>query len=80
MKELIKHLVNNHLDTIVEKSFLNCHVMGLHSIMLLESPEKTIRLFVSDGNSKLRKNTEENILKGKQTLAFHPHHCNITLH
>lgn len=80
MNKLIKHLVDNNLDKIVEKSFLNCHVEGLHSIMLIESPEQTIRLFVSQSNSKLVKNTEENIFEGRQTLAFHPHHCDITLH
>lgn len=81
MKTLIKHLIENNLDSIVEKSFLNCHVKGLHSIMLLESPEQTIRLFVSEPSTPIAKNTKFNILeRGVQTVAFHPHHCDITLH
>lgn len=49
--------------------------------MLIESPEQTVRLFFSDTNCDLQRNTIENIVDGKtQKLAFHSHHCNLTLH
>lgn len=79
MKNLIKHLIENNIDEIVSKSIYNCHVKGLHSIMLLECPEKTIRLYVCSPSSDMAKNYPERINEG-MSLAFHPHHCNLTLH
>lgn len=80
MKNLIKHLLVNNLEEIQKKSLLNCHCMGLHSIMLLESPGKTIRLYVADIGNELYKNYPAVIHnKGILSLGFHEHHCNITL-
>ena len=56
MKHLIKHLIDNHMENIISRSLKNCHCTGLHSIMLSESPEKTIRLFISDEKSEMYKN------------------------
>lgn len=78
MKELVKHLIDNHLDEIVEKSILNCHTIGLHSVMLLESPEKTIRLYITDKNHNLYYNFPDRAKYG-MSIGFHPHHCNLTL-
>lgn len=80
MKELVEHLVRNHWDEIVAKSILNCHCKGVHSIMLLEHPEKTIRLFVADADHQLGANVPESYSDNNMTVAFHPHHCNLTLH
>lgn len=79
MKTLVKHLVENHLDEIVEKSIFNCHCLGLHSIMLLDSPEKTIRMYYSTAMSSMYKNLPETFLNKEMTLGFHSHHCNLTL-
>ncbi len=70
MKNLIKHLLKENEEEIVAKSLFNCHIVGLHSIMLYECPGKTIRMFICDENHELFENS----------LAIHPHHCNITLH
>jgi hypothetical protein len=81
MKELVRHLVRNNLQQIVDRSLLNCHVVGLHSIMLLESPGKTIRLFYADENHELYKNDVVNYpYLDTLSVAVHPHHCNVTLH
>ncbi len=80
MKALIKHLIINNLDEIVSKSILNCHCKGLHSIMLLEAPEKTIRLFVAVRGNEMYKNFYTDNNKVSTSIAFHPHHCNLTLH
>src|SRR6478752_10393471 len=91
MKHLISHLIKNYLEEIVNKSLLHCHCKGLHSIMLLESPGKTIRLFISTPQSEMYKNlpetfnyekaTGESLFHSKKmSIAFHPHHCNVTLH
>ncbi len=80
MKTLVQHLVANHLDNIVERSLLNCHAKGVHSIMLLESPEKTIRLFFAEKNSDIQYNSPHQFEEGfKLSVGFHSHHCNITL-
>lgn len=80
MKQLVKHLVDNHIEEITQKSFLNCHTKGLHSIMLLDVPEKRIRLFISEPNSEMSKNTVENFVDGVPlSIAFHSHHCDITI-
>ena len=80
MKSLITHLIKNNLQEIVSRSLLNCHCMGLHSIMLLESPGKTIRLYISEPGGDMYKNSPRHHDKGKgMSLAFHPHHCNLTL-
>lgn len=76
MKHLIKHLVHEHLPEIAAKSLLNCHVQGLHSIMLIDTPERRVRLFITDETHQLHLNTCNNL----GSLAAHAHHCNITLH
>lgn len=82
MHHLIKHLIENNMDEIVAKSILHCHVKGLHSIMLLEAPGKTIRLYIANNDHDLARNLLDK--KGMPTqelsLSFHPHHCNLTLH
>lgn len=80
MKALVKHLIENHLAEIVDKSLLNCHAIGLHSIMLLDTPEKRIRLFVCDEDNTLYRNLPEHQDKHPMSIAFHPHHSNVTLH
>jgi hypothetical protein len=80
MKHLVKHLVENNLNEIVSKSILNCHCEGLHSIMLLDSKGKTIRLYISLPKNKLYRNFPKNFNKTKMSIAFHPHHCNLTIH
>ena len=79
MNELVKHLVKNNIDSIVECSILNCHAIGVHSVMLLESPGQTIRLYVAVGGHELWKNLPEHYMDG-MSIGFHPHHCNLTLH
>lgn len=79
---LISHLLKNNLDEILRRSLLNCHVPGLHSIVFLESPGKTIRMFIADKDHELYKNEppfDRLERKDPMSLAFHSHHCNITI-
>lgn len=76
MKALVQHLIREQLPRITAGSLLNCHVVGLHSIMLLDTPEQRIRLFIASKEHELYKNTPDTL----GSLAAHPHHCNITLH
>ena len=79
MKHLISHLLSNHLDSIVSQSLLHCHVRGLHSIMLLQAPERTIRLYITDRSHQLYHNFPAEYGTGKLSLGFHAHHCQLTL-
>lgn len=80
LKPLIRHLLDNHLESIVSQSLLHCHVTGLHSIMLLQSPERTIRMYITDTQHELWRNYPSDFGSHPLSLGFHPHHCNLTLH
>lgn len=82
MKELIRHLVHTNMDEILSRSLLHCHCKGLHSIMLLESPGKTIRLYVHEPTGDMRLNFPHEVDSGgsSMSISFHPHHCDLTLH
>ncbi len=76
MKNYIKHLLRYNLDEVVEKSFLNCHARGVHSIMIDDTPEKRIRIFYATEEHELYKNF---LNDEKMSVAYHPHHCDITI-
>ncbi len=78
MKNLVQHLMQVNREQILSRSLLHCHAKNVHSIMLLECPGKTIRLFVAEPNHELWKNNRVNIFY-EQTVSFHAHHCELTL-
>lgn len=80
MKELIRHLIHENMFEMMEKSLLDCHCVGLHSIMLIDTPEKRVRMFVSTCESEMWQNHHLNISRHPMSIGFHPHHCNLTLH
>lgn len=73
MKTLIKHFIENNPKEVLEKSLFDCHVKGLHSIMLLDSPGKTIRLYLTDKDHELNPFMNRVI-----NVGYHPHHCDLT--
>jgi hypothetical protein len=82
MKSLISHLWRENHAEILEKSRANCHTRGVDSVMLLDRPGAVIRLFYARGNQHdLWRNCP--LLVGNsersQSVAFHGHHCNLTL-
>ncbi len=79
MKALIEHLLHENKAEILSKSLLNCHIKGLHSIMLSECPEKTIRLYIAEHGNELHLNSFNHFKNGEMSVGFHPHHCNITI-
>jgi len=76
MKELVKHYWRTRSKQITRSSYLNCHVKGLHSIMLIDSPEQKVRVYIADQDHELFHNSDGEA----RSLAFHPHHCALTLH
>lgn len=77
MTNLIKHYLLHNLEEVLAKSLMNCHCIGLHSIMLSDVPGRRIRLFIADDNHEMWKNhfTEDELM----SVGFHAHHCDITL-
>lgn len=73
LKGFIKSLAEARGD-ISKGSLMHCHAKGLHSIVLLEKP--MIRLFVTDSKHSLGVRDLDEI---PTTIAFHPHHCDLTL-
>jgi hypothetical protein len=81
MKQYIEHVIRNDFSGIVERSLLHCHLRDVHSLLFSDAPERRIRLFVADIGNELWKNSQSRIIAGeKMSVAFHPHHCNVTLH
>lgn len=73
---LLRHHIHSlNAGTSKASGLRNCHVKGLHSIMLHNEPENRIRLFATDSTHELWRN-----MPGYgMSLAFHPHHCDVTL-
>lgn len=51
---------------LIEKSLVNCHIRGLHSLVLCENPMRRI-FFTTPGHE----------LNSPLSIAIHPHHCKI---
>lgn len=77
MKALIEHLWRENREQIVERSRWNCHARGVHSIVFLESPGRTIRCFTTTPEHELHLNRLATLKR--MSIGFHPHHCNLTL-
>lgn len=76
MKSLIKHYFLNNQQEMLDKSYINCHVKGLHSLMLSDCPGKMIRLYIT---SKGHNMNTKGLLDKPLPLSIHAHHCNLTL-
>lgn len=77
-KALVQHLLKSNLLEILSKSRMHCHTRNVHSIMLLEAPQKTIRLFVAEPRHDLWRNNPGYYSDG-MSVGFHAHHCDLTL-
>lgn len=78
MKHLVEHLWKCNREEILNRSLLDCHAKGLHSIMLSDTPRNRIRLYVSMPDSDI---TTVKPMEDFQSppISYHPHHCNLTL-
>lgn len=78
MKALVDHLLTCNREQILSRSLMHCHAHCVHSIMLLECPGKTIRLFVAEPGHLLGGNNPIDF-RERQSVGFHAHHCELTL-
>lgn len=79
----LRHIIRENIVDIAEASYLNCHVKGVHSFMLLDYPNKSIRVFYATNKHELYKNADvalEHKSDGMpMSVAFHAHRRNLTL-
>ncbi len=80
MNALIAHFLANDRPAILQHSSQNCHVHGLHSIMLQEGYGFGMRLYVVTDDHMLWRNQRHGIPLTSMVSGFHPHHSNLTLH
>lgn len=73
-RHIIKHFLHHHKDVILEKSLINCHVLGMDSVILDDTPGQRIRIFFANENHELYRNEYKPV-----SLAAHAHHCDLTL-
>jgi hypothetical protein len=79
MIPLIKHALEFNQEEMVANTIFNCHVKGLHSIMLSKSDGRTMRMYIAERNHELYKNSAATWYLGNMTLGFHPHEYALTL-
>lgn len=71
-------LFTNTDEWMAEHSYVNCHAVGLHSIMFDNTPGQKLRLFIARGEMHdLWKNRVP--LSEPMSVAIHTHHCNVNL-
>ena len=70
----------NTIENIASRSLSNCHVPGLHSLVLDATPGTMVRMFYAAGDHSLWLNE---VRDGKfvhdMSLAMHGHHCDLDL-
>lgn len=70
---IVKH---KDLERIAQQSLVNCHAIGLDSVMFDNTPGVRVRAFVTQENHTLYLNDGKKYRLG---LALHPHHCDLTM-
>lgn len=67
----------DHIEKIRSQSFLNCHVEGLDSFVLDDTPGRMVRVFVARKFHPLWQN--DLTFKFPMSVGFHSHHCDVKL-
>jgi hypothetical protein len=69
------------LEAVLARSLVNCHARGVDSIVLAKDP--MVRLFVANAGHELWRNMPDlnagQSVRYGMSVAFHPHHCDLTL-
>lgn len=78
MKIFIQHLIKENLNSIVENSYLNAGVKGLHCLNILEGNDYGIKLYITDTNHEMANNLPQFFHNGI-TLPFSQHNRNIRI-
>ncbi len=78
-KRMIEQMFRHNKSDVLAKSILDCHVKGLHSIVLDASTSRLMRMFMAMPGCELQTNSPGD-RGSKMTLAYHPHVCDIDIH
>ena len=65
------------LNLIASKSLINCHTVGVDSVVFDDTPGKVVRAFIANENHNLYLNSPWSY--GPLSVALHAHHCEVTL-
>ena len=78
MKALIAHHLARALAGIEYNALRHCHVKNLYSIVLHDEPGNRLRMFFAGPMHELWHNVPD-CVGNSDTLAVHPHHCDVRL-
>lgn len=73
--DLLLHWYTANPDRVVAQSRANCHVVGMDSIMFNNEAGRRLRIFYAHEHHELWNNYGPH----NQHLAYHGHHCALTL-
>lgn len=76
---LLRHVWRTRPTQIAAGSYLDCHVKGLHSLLLVDAPGSVIRMFITTPDHDMGRNFDLRRPRGL-SLAFHSHDADLTLH
>lgn len=83
MLSYLRHLVRENFQEILDRSLLNCHAKGVHSLIFSEISGRTIRMFHATKEHDLDRNADAILSRDNprpMSVGFHPHRNNITFH
>jgi len=70
----------NTIENIAARSLENCHVPGVHSLVLDATPGALVRMFYASVDHNLWLNeTKDGKFVHEMSLAMHGHHCDLDL-
>ena len=82
---MIKMMLRHHIERVAKlgyndttyKGLMNCHVEGVHSVVMQDEPGNRLRLFYATKAHQLWRNSFPHAWN--MSLAVHPHHCKVRL-
>jgi hypothetical protein len=65
------------IEAIAAKSIINCHALGVDSILFADTPSARVRAFIANPYHTLWRNYGSH--GHSLSVALHPHHCDVVL-
>lgn len=79
-RQLVRPLLLDNHEALMGRSLLHCHARNVHSLVLVQGPndKSLIRMFIAEPGHALGGNAP-GLAETQQSVAFHAHHCDLTL-
>jgi hypothetical protein len=71
------YVPQSKLEWIASKSFINCHAIGVNSVLFDDTPGARVRAFVATRGHELWRNKPASLQP--LSVAIHTHHCDVEL-